>query len=132
MFGDLIHRINEQLDNEEFSSDVSISVQKPLLGDAFINEAFKTRIIWKLDIEARSWGIKDINIFVTKDVQIAWIEVDGDDHEKEQTATLPAGLITIGMESKGSGIFPIELEVKLDQHNKPISAILPVAFPSAR
>ena len=132
MFGDLVRKINEQLDNEEFASEVRVGVSKPLTGDAFINEAFKTRVVWKIDIEARSWGIKDINISVTKDVQIAWVEVNGEEQEKEQAATLPAGLITIEMESKGSGIYPIELEVKVDQNNKPVSAVLTVAFPSGR
>jgi len=131
MFGDLLHRINEQLDNEEFDSDVSTSVRKPLVGDAFINESFKTRIVWKINMEVRSWGIKDINVSVTKDVQIAWIEVDGDEHEKEQTAAIPAGLITIDKESKGSGIYPLELNVKIDQNNRPVSAVLTVAFPSS-
>lgn len=128
MFGDLLHGINEQLDNEEFVSKVQVEIQKPLTDDAYIDETFPTLVTWKLDIEARSWGIKDINVSVTRDVQIAWIEVGGNEQQKDYASTLPAGLITVEMESRGSGIYPTLLEVKLDQKNSPVSAVLTVAF----
>jgi len=128
MFGDLLHGINEQLDNEEFVSKVQVEIQKPLTDDAYIDETFQTLVTWKLDIEARSWGIKDINVSVTRDVQIAWIEVGGNEQQKDYASTLPAGLITVEMESRGSGIYPTLLEVKLNQKNVPVSAVLTVAF----
>ena len=128
MFGDLLHGINEQLDNEEFVSKVQVEIQKPLTDDAYIDETFQTLVTWKLDIEARSWGIKDINVSVTRDVQIAWIEVGGNEQQKDYASTLPAGLITVEMESRGSGIYPTLLEVKLNQKNVPVSAVLIVAF----
>lgn len=90
---------------------------------------------WRYDIDARSWGIKDISIYTTSVIIKAWIEIYDEDYTKVETEKEIEVLVDdmggFGGKKEGTwyyedmqedimatnSIFPVELEVDLSDQS---------------
>jgi len=126
--------LNEGLgSSDKFQSKVKVVVDGPNI--AGINQdinANDTFITFEIDLEFRSWGLKDINVYITDDIRVSGqIVTWGDDRDTEEdfNIVIKASDVEISYDSDGSGIVPHELEFTL-QDGKAVDVIAHFYFPS--
>lgn len=71
-------------------------------------------INWTLDIDARSWGVKDLTPYIKDDVLKFTIKYDGEDgEEQEKEISLDIKYIDSKIRFvRSHGIWPVEIEVE--------------------
>lgn len=117
--------LNEQEDNS-YQLEVPVTIY---MTGVDVEAPDKVLISYDIDIDFRSWGIKDINIFPRKisdfDITIVtWT----DDADKESEDVLPISIDLTKIEpsiywTEGSGFAPSALEVHIDPKTKEVTEV---------
>lgn len=125
--------LNEGLGySDRFQSKVKVVANVPYIAGTNQNiDTNDTFITFEIDLEFRSWGLKDINVYITDDIKVSGqIVTWGDDKDKEEdfNIVIKASDVKISYDS-GSGIVPHELEFTM-QDGKAVDVIAHFYFPS--
>jgi hypothetical protein len=122
MFDKLLEKVNEQLGEEDFRSEVDLHVHVKDIEDAEeINIVDKKKILtYTIDVEYRSWGIKDISVMPKGVIEFEVEILDADD---KVIKTLPVKIdfstVDCSIEwMEGKSYDPSDLEVYLTKDGK--------------
>jgi len=124
MFDKLLEKVNEQLGEEDFRSEVDLRVHVKDLADgedANIYDVDKKKLLtYSIDVEYRSWGIKDISVMPKGVIEFEVEILDADD---KVVKTLPVkidfSMVDCSIEwMEGKSYAPSDLEVYLTKDGK--------------
>ena len=124
MFDKLLEKVNEQLGEEDFRGEVNLRVHvKGLVDGEDINiyDVDKKKLLtYTIDVEYRSWGIKDISVMPKGVVEFEVEIIDADD---KVVKTLPVkidfSMVDYSIEwMEGKSYAPCDLEVYLTKDGK--------------
>lgn len=121
--------LKEQSENQ-FTSEVDLDVYAEPIGEtAHVNHPKKINVRYNIEVDFRSYGIKEINVsFVSADSfsaeLVKWGEDDDDVSNFEVDLSSLQNVETEFNVGQYGQVFPTSLEVKLGQDLKPVSAKL--------
>lgn len=134
MFDKLLEKVNEQLGEEDFRSEVDLRVHVKDLEageDVNIYDVDKKKLLtYTIDVEYRSWGIKDISVMPKGVIEFEVEIIDVDD---KVIKTLPVKIdfstVDCSIEwMEGKSYAPSDLEVYLTKDGKIEEIILSFYF----
>jgi hypothetical protein len=107
------------LADNEFSNAVKVSV----IGGPQDSDVDPLRptvdVKYRIDVDYRSWGIKDINIYAfgPVEVELRHITYDANDMEQENETTITVELDKLQRESvKGDGVWVQAMDLQIDEN----------------
>lgn len=98
---------------ERFTTDIEgkdISLYMP---NGFDADYIKGYVLWSIDFEMRTWGVKSIEISVYE-VKISYIETNMDTDEETEKEMVITENIKIEEPSEFGTIYPQQLEISTD------------------
>ena len=116
---------------DEFSTDVDLELHVDGLGDGeAVTEPEKVSLTYRIEVEWRSWGIKDINVFPKGEVEFEAEIVDVDDNVVD-TVVVSFDMSDVGIYwVQGHSYVPESLMVRVDRSGKLLEAELNFYFQS--
>lgn len=116
---------------DEFGMDVAIELHVDGLGDGeAVSEPGKVFLKYNIEVEERSWGIKDINVFSKGKVEFEVEVVDIDDNLID-TIDVSIDMSDVGIYwVQGHSYVPESLMVRVDRSGKLLEAELNFYFQS--
>jgi len=101
---------------DDYSTKVKVSMYGP--SNYEVEGPDSVYVKFRIDVEAREWGIKNINLLVGGIIEVPYLltEYDADDNESESQRSIEVDLAQVPKENKtGSGVITLDsLELWLD------------------
>lgn len=118
---------------DEFSYDVDLDLQVDGLGEGeAATGPEKISLTYSIELDWRSWGLKDINVFPRGKVEFEAEIVDVDDNVVDAiTVSFDIGDAELNW-VEGHSYVPESLEIRVDRSGKVLSAELNFYFQSQR
>ena len=118
---DAVRKTDENKLNEssEYSADIPVSIYSNKEGEEDLS-AGNVTVPFVVDYEARSWGLKDITLYLRNDIVV---EYDNDETGGSGSVTIPADSIELSF-SKGNYWGIDDLDITLGEDGKVQDATL--------
>ena len=84
---DLIGQLTESSDLSYRTRVKADSISVNNRGSDLFPDDLEATVEWEMDLEARSWGVKDINVYIKK-VEASWVWEDGEKDTRSEPTKL--------------------------------------------